>query len=91
MYLWGGGVVIITKWSILTPGHIAILCGTFSELKQMTNYGPSGPLFITEILQRISEVMETFYKHIIFVNMEICFEIFLENPCTDSSKYTNTN
>ena len=45
-----------------------IIFGTFQNV---TKYGPSDFVFITEILQQLQENMETCYKHISFVNMDI--------------------
>ena len=49
----------------------------------MTKSGPSDPVFITKILQKIQENMGTSLKHIIFIseNLKFDFEIF-ESPCT---------
>ena len=58
-FLW---FLIIPEWLINDFGWIAIfvvMCGTS---KKSTKNGPSDPLFITEILQKIQENMETIYK-----------------------------
>ncbi len=50
----------------------------------VAKYRPSDPLFITEILQHnIRNAMETFYKHIRFVNMDIQNMNSFETPCVD--------
>ena len=57
MYLWGNYVIlIIPKWLVEVPGHIAMLFRWFLELpktdKKSTNYGPSYPVFITKIHEK---------------------------------------
>ena len=57
----------------------------FGTSPKMTKYRPSGPLFITEVLQEYKKHMETLYKHIIFVNMGPD-NLKIENICTNILK-----
>ena len=50
--LWFIWVLIILKWLIKAPGHIAMrFFSMFETARKATKYDPSEPSFITEILQ----------------------------------------
>ena len=62
--LWGVGVLIIPKWRIKVPVHIAILFGSRLELSKITKSGSFHPFLITKIFEKIHEIMRTSLKMI---------------------------
>ena len=52
-------------------GSLEYFSESFGSSKNVTKYGPSGPFFITERLQRTTQNVDTIYKRIIFVNLGI--------------------
>ena len=53
-----GGFLIIPKWYILTPGHMAILFGE----EKSTKYGPQAPYLLQKCFKTIRKYVNVF-KH----------------------------
>ena len=83
MFFFGGGGNYSQMANFAFRTSCNMFWNIFDTSKKVTEYRPSGPLFITEILHEIKEIMETIYKHIVFGNLRIYKIHVFESLCPE--------